>query len=251
MSKQAFSVGNIVHVAGTNAHTSTGEVVDVVDNHGMGWWYDVDFKDGEVTSFMKDDLRLATDAELTVYLTHHDQSYIDEVLAQQPFSIDNAVTIDKPGHPMHGLPAVLGHPYSDSTTYNVRLENSSINAWLDIKEVRHRLSIPDSGDWLQAQQQNDTQPYPTPQFNVGDQVLHEEYGYGVVEEKHTEEEVPYYSVKFASGDTSNCDGFELEVANDVRLDQYDEPVAFGHLAIDRPMSISEHFHADTGGQLDF
>src|SRR5690348_14270495 len=82
MSKQAFVTGTIVHVKGFASYTSTGEVVET----GAGECcreYLVDFKDGEVTWFVEDDLRIANDLELYVYLRGHTDDFIAGVLKQQ------------------------------------------------------------------------------------------------------------------------------------------------------------------------
>lgn len=138
-----FSEHNIVHVEGFTSHTSTGEVTGVDPgnpNFGeTGFYCTVDFPDGEHQTFHEDELRLANDQELFVYLQGRDAEFVRKVLLQQPFSTGNRVTINKPGHPMHNLPGIVGSPYSDSPIYNVRLEDSSINGWFNTTELKHRL----------------------------------------------------------------------------------------------------------------
>lgn len=88
MNNPHFDVGNIVHVNGFTPHTSTGEVVDVdPGNHDMGesgFYCTVNFPDGEHSTFHEDELRLATDQELFVFLQGHDAAYMRRVILQQP-----------------------------------------------------------------------------------------------------------------------------------------------------------------------
>lgn len=145
-----FAEHNIVHVIGFLSHTSTGEVVHVergLSDFGReeGIYVTVHFDDGETTEFAENELRLATDQELSVYLQGHDAEFVRKVLLQQPFSTGNRVTINEPGHPMHNLPGIVGSPYSDSSVYNVRLEDSSINSWFNTTQLKHRLSVKKEG----------------------------------------------------------------------------------------------------------
>lgn len=82
MTEQAFQVGNIVHVIGFNAATSTGEVVET-DANECCRTYTVHFDDGETTEFAENELRLANDLELYVYLRGHTDDFIADVLKQQ------------------------------------------------------------------------------------------------------------------------------------------------------------------------
>lgn len=80
---QKFVEGNIVHVEGFTSRTSTGEVLET-DANECCRTYTVHFDDGETTEFAENELRLANDQELFVYLQGHDVAFQRRVILQQP-----------------------------------------------------------------------------------------------------------------------------------------------------------------------
>lgn len=131
-----FQTGNIVHVIGFTSSTSTGEVV-ATDARECCRLYTVHFDDGETTEFIEDDLRLATDAELVVYLRGHAPDFVSRTPARQPFAVGQSVLIAQEGHPFDKQAGRVEAVSTSTGRYRVYLHNASFNGWFSASELQH------------------------------------------------------------------------------------------------------------------